>query len=317
VSIIAFYSKNLLRLIALCANLLFGEVAFAAITLVDDSGATVKLAQPARRIVSLAPHATELIFAAGAGKQVVAVAAYSDWPPEARALPNIGGYHSLDIERIVALKPDLVIGWASGNSAAQIAHLKRLGLPVFLSEPARFEDIATNLERIGLLADSTDSANRAAQSFRARIEALRLRYAAQAPVRVFYQIWPEPIMTLNREHILNQVLTLCGGDNVFGNLSSLVATITEEAVWKAAPEAILAPSEPGIRDNGLARWRRWKTLPAVAQDNLFPVNGDLLNRSGPRIAEGAESVCQLLDQVRAKQRAPAQAAARMPPRLRE
>jgi len=316
VSIIAFYSKNLLRLIALCANLLFGGVAFATITVADDTGATLTLAQPARRIVSLAPHATELVFAAGAGKQVVAAAAYSDWPPQARALPNIGGYHSLDIERIVALKPDLVIGWASGNSAAQIAHLKRLGLPVFLSEPARFEDIATNLERIGLLAGSAENANRAAQSFRTRIETLRKRYAAQAPVKVFYQIWPEPIMTLNREHILNQVLTLCGGDNVFGGLSSLVATITEEAVLKAAPEAILAPSEAGIRDNGLARWRRWKTLPAVAQDNLFPVNGDLLNRSGPRIAEGAEAVCQLLEQVRIK-RASAQAAPRMPPRLRE
>ena len=316
-SIIASYSKNLLQLIALCANLLFGEVAFAAVTVVDDSGATVRLAQPAQRIVSLAPHAAELVFAAGAGKRLVAVAAYSDWPPQVRTLPNIGGYHSLDIERIVALKPDLVIGWASGNSTAQISHLKRLGIPVFLSEPARFEDIATNLERIGLLTDSTDSANRAAQAFRARIEALRNRYAYQAPVKVFYQIWPEPIMILNREHILNEVLKLCGGDNVFGNLSSLVSTITEEAVLKAAPEAILAPSEYSIKDNGLARWQRWKTLPAVAQGNLFPVNGDLLNRSGPRIAEGAEAVCQLLEQARAKRRTPAQAALRIPPRLRE
>ncbi len=285
---------------AFASVLLCSQAAHATVEVIDDSGKTVRLAAPARRIVSLAPHATELVFAAGAGRRLVAVASYSDWPPEARALPDIGGYQTLDLERIIAMKPELVIGWISGNPAAQIDKLRRLGIPVFLSEPRHVADIASNLERIGSLGGSETEARRVAAQFRARIEALQGRYAALPPVRLFYQIWSEPLMTLAGDHILNEVFTLCGGENVFRKLAPLVPTVGEEAVLKAAPEVILAPSEPGIADNGLARWEKWKSLPAVARGNLLPVDGNLLNRSGPRLAEGAESVCRLLDSARRK-----------------
>ena len=292
--------RHILRGTALAAALLCSQAVPAAIEIKDDAGNTLRLPAPARRIVSLAPHATELVFAAGAGKQLVAVASYSDWPPDARALPDIGGYQTLDLERIVAMKPDLVIGWASGNSATQIERLRKLGIPVFLSEPRHFADIPSDLERIGTLTGTGAQARVAAQQFRERVAALRNRYASQAPVRLFYQIWSDPLMTLNGDHILDEVFTICGGENVFRKLAPLVPTVSEEAVLKAAPEAILSPSEPGVADNGLERWKKWKSLPATARGNLMPVDGNLLNRSGPRLAEGAESVCKLLDEARRK-----------------
>lgn len=286
--------------LGLCLALCLAGTASGAVETIDDSGKLVRLPGPARRIVSLAPHATELVFAAGAGKELVAVANYSDWPSEARKLPDIGGYQQLDLERIVALRPDLVVGWASGNSTAQIDRLRRFGIPVFLSEPRRLDDIATNLERIGTLAGTAPTAQREAARFRQRIAALRVRSIPPPPVRIFYQIWPAPLMTLNGHHILNEVFTLCGGENVFRSLAPLVPTISEEAVLKAAPEVIMSPSEPGIADNGLARWGKWKSLPAVAHGNLMPVDGNLLNRSGPRLVDGAESICRLLDSARAR-----------------
>jgi len=264
----------------------------------DAQDRALQLNAPAQRIVSLSPHATELLFAAGAGSKVVGVSQYSDWPPEAKTRTLVGGYEALDLERILALKPDLVVGWASGNNAAQIEQLRRMKLPVYLSEPQQFADIAADIRKLGQLAGTADQAKARAASFAGRLDALRSRYAQRRPVRVFYQIWSDPLMTLNGEHLVSKVLALCGGENVFGALGSLAPTVTEEAVLKAAPEAILSPSEPGVAAGALDRWKKWSALPAVAARNLIPVDGNLLNRSGPRIVDGAEQVCVALDAAR-------------------
>ncbi|WP_374404680.1 cobalamin-binding protein [Niveibacterium sp.] len=272
----------------------------AGVSALDDTGARIALAAPAQRIISLAPHATELLFAVGAGDRVIAATDYSDYPAAAAKLPRVGGYHALDLERIVALKPDLVVGWASGNPAAQLDRLKRLGVPVFLSEPRRFDTIASDLERIGVLTGNDTEAKAAARSFREGIDTLRQRYAARQPVRVFYQVWSDPLQTLNGKHMVSDVLTLCGGRNVFAELDPIAPTVTREAVLKAAPEAILTGREPATDKGSLDGWRAWKTLPAVAQGNLFYVDGDHLNRAGPRILAGAQEVCAVLDQARGR-----------------
>ncbi|WP_341676004.1 cobalamin-binding protein [Niveibacterium sp. SC-1] len=283
-----------LTLAGLCAH----AIQAAPVAARDALGQELRLATPARRIVSLSPHATELLFAAGAGPQVVGVSQYSDWPAEARKRTQVGGYEALDLERVLALKPDLVVGWASGNNAAQIAQLRRMNLQVYLSEPKQFADIAADIRKLGQLAGTASQAEARAASLLGRIEALRTRYAKRQTVRVFYQIWSDPLMTLNGEHLVSQVLTLCGGRNVFDALGTLAPTVTEEAVLKAAPEAILSPSEPGVAAGALDRWKKWSALPAVAAGNLIAVDGNLLNRSGPRIVEGAEQVCVALDAAR-------------------
>src|SRR5690242_4972466 len=171
----------------------------------DDSGAEVRLREPARRIVSLAPHITETLFAAGAGTRLVGTVDYSDYPAAAKAVARIGSYANLNLETIVALKPDLVIGWQSGNASAHLERLKKLGIPLFLSQPDRIEDVARNLEEFGQLAGTTEIARPAAAAFRARLAALRERYASRPTVRAFYEIWKEPLMTVGGSQIIGSV----------------------------------------------------------------------------------------------------------------
>ena len=269
------------------------------IVVTDTSGVIVKLAAPAKRIVSLAPHITELLFAAGAGSRVVGTVDYSDYPPAARALPKVGG-HALDLEAIVALKPDLILGWASGNAAASVARLRSLGLTVHLSEPNRIEDIAGELERIGILAGTAATANAAAKAFRQRYAKLTARYSQRPPVVVFYQIWKQPLMTVNGKQIISDAIRLCGGRNVFAQLPILAPTVTVEAVIAANPEAIVASGMGESRPEWLDDWRRWTTLAAVARDNLYFVPPDLIQRHTPRILDGAEQLCTHLEAARGK-----------------
>ena len=199
--------------LALLATLLLGHAASASaqIELTDDAGQRVVLAQPAQRIVSLAPHVTEMLFAAGAGERVVGVVASSDYPQAARALPQVGGYTQVDLEAIVGLRLDLVIGWRSGNRDAHLARLQAMGIPVYLNEPRSLDDVARSLEQFGRLAGSEDAAHAAATAFRTRHAALAARYAGQPPVRTFYQIWDRPLMTINDEHLIADVIRQCAG----------------------------------------------------------------------------------------------------------
>ncbi|WP_417069429.1 cobalamin-binding protein [Niveibacterium terrae] len=276
-----------------------GPALAAPITVRDDSGQTVHLASAARRIISLSPHATELLYAAGAGERLIAVSAYSDWPAAARKLPSVGSYQALDLERIASLHPDLVVGWASGNPQPQIARLRALGIPVFLSEPRQIGQIAANLRTLSRLTGSAVAGEAAAKRFEAQITALQSRYSGRRTVKVFYEIWPQPLMTLNGQHMVSAAITLCGGENVFASLGPLAPTISQEAVLKARPELILTPSEAGQASaQALAEWKRWPQLPAVRYRNLASVDGNLLNRSGPRFADGAEQLCVALEAAR-------------------
>lgn len=286
----------------LCLSLLCTLICLpvrSEIVVTDASGTGIRLAAPARRIVSLSPHITELLFAAGAGDRVVGTAEYSDYPPAAKVLPRVGG-HSLDLEAVVALKPDLVLGWQSGNPAAAVARLRALGLTVHLSEPDRIEDVAGELERIGLLAGTGPAADAAAKVFRERYAALAARYSRRPTVSVFYQIWKQPLMTVNGKQVISDAIRLCGGRNVFAQLPVLAPTVTVEAVIAVNPEVIVASGMGVARPEWLDDWRRWTTLEAVVRNNLYFVPPDLLQRHTPRILDGAEKLCTHLEAARAK-----------------
>ena len=293
---------RLLRLLCAAAVVLYAFPTLAAtasiIEVRDDAGNTVTLEHPAQRIVSLAPHATELLFAAGAGSRVVGVSEYSDYPSQAKQLPSIGGSAALDLERILALKPDLVVTWGSGSSAAQVARLRSLGIRIFASEPRSFDDIASSLERLSQLAGVPQAGQAAADAFRARLQRLTAQYAGRPEVPVFYQIWRSPLMTLNDAHLISAAIRLCGGRNVFGNLAQLTPTVNAEAVLVANPEAIFTGSEAGPDD--LAQWRNFPQLLAVRHNNLFTVNADVMTRGTPRILDGAEAMCKQLDSARTR-----------------
>lgn len=276
------------------------QAARAEVSAVDDSGTTVTLAQPARRIVSLAPHVTELLFAAGAGTSIVGAVDYSDYPDAAKQLRRIGGYAAFDLEGIVALRPDLVVGWSSGNPAHQLNALRALGLALYLTEPRRIDDVPTHIERLGALAGTADAARAAAGDFRARYARLRQRYAGRSAVRVFYQIWDRPLMTVNGAHIISDVMRICGGDNVFASLAPLAAAVDREAVLAADPEAIIVSGMAVARPEQAEDWRRWPMLRAVKQGNVFFIPPDLLQRHSPRLLQGAEQMCADLELARSR-----------------
>lgn len=283
-----------------CLLLSHALTTYAAISLVDASGTRVTLTAPAQRIVSLAPHLTELLYAAGAGGQVVGATDYSDYPAAARALPRVGGYSNIDLEAILALRPDLVVAWKSGNSAAQLEHLRALGVVVYVSEPHRLEDIPQDIERLGILAGTQVRAQAAAQQFQERHAQLAKRYAKRPPVTVFYEIWNPPLMTINGEQIISDVLRLCGGINIFADLPVLAPTVDMEAVVQKNPEAIFMGERRQHDANPDIHWRRWKGLRAVQEGNLFRIPSDLMQRPTPRILQGAAMVCADLEQARGR-----------------
>ena len=272
----------------------------ADIVVRDDSGATLRLPAPARRIVSLAPHLTENLFAAGAGQRIVGVVDYSDHPEAARRITGVGDYSLPNLEAIVALRPDLVVAWRGGNPEAVLQKLRRLGLNVHETQPGRLDDIPASIEQLGHLAGTEAVAGQTAARFRQRLASLRARYADQARVPVFYQIWHQPLMTVGGGQIISDAIRLCGGENVFANLPGMAPSVSVEAVLAADPEAIVASGMGHDTPVGLEDWRRWTRLKAAARDNLFFVPADLMQRPTPRLLDGAEQLCRHLETARGR-----------------
>jgi iron complex transport system substrate-binding protein len=276
----------------------------AAVSVTDDANAIVTLDTPARRIVSLAPHTTELLFAAGGGARIVGAVSYSDYPPEARAIARVGDNKALDLERIVAMKPDLIVVWRHGNALQQLDRLRDLRIPLYFSDPRKLDDIPASIDKFGILLGTSGVATKASDAFRRDIATLRTRYANRPTVSVFYQVWNDPLMTLNGDNVVNEVIDLCGGRNVFAALKPLVPTVSTEAVLAANPEAIVTANAGETRPEHplptLDAWRKWPSMTAVARGNLFGIDGDLINRPTPRLALGAAALCDDLDVARGR-----------------
>ncbi|WP_322068551.1 cobalamin-binding protein [Paraburkholderia bannensis] len=298
----AFIRLALTLASTLAATFAIGIAQATPVSAVDDNGDTITLAAPAQRVVSLAPHITELVYAAGGGAKLVGAVSYSDYPPQAKSVPRVGDNRALDLERIAALKPDLIVVWRHGNAQQQLDRLRELHIPLFFSEPHRLDDVATSLTRLGTLLGTDATAQDAARAYRGQIAQLRATYAQRAPVSVFYEVWDQPLMTINGESMISDAIALCGGRNVFAALRPQVPTLSTEAVIAANPDAIVTASVGATAPDhplpALERWRAWPQLKAVAHDNLYAIDGDLLSRAGPRIAQGAQRLCEDLQRAR-------------------
>lgn len=287
------------RLAVLLACLLLPAAAWPA-TVQDDRGASVTLDGPAQRVVSLAPFITELVFAVDAGDRLVAVSEHSDYPKAARRLPRIGNAFNVNLEQLLAVRPDLVISWQSGIDPRVVQRLEAMAVPVFVLEPRSIDDMAGALRRLGRLLGAGDAADERASAFSAAIDEIRRQYSDRAPVSVFYQISREPLMTLNGRHMVTAVLDLCGGRNIFRGLSPVAPTVNREQVLAHDPEAILISAAGGRPNESIDYWQRYPTMKAVRHDNVYTVDGDLLNRQTPRLVKGARQVCEVLDRAREK-----------------
>ena len=279
--------------------------ALALGTLAPAAGAAA-----APRIVSLAPNLTELAYAAGAGSTLVGTVEYSDYPAAARALPRVGDAWRVDPERVLELRPDLVLAWSSGTPGDTVARLESLGLKVVSIPTYRLADVATALRTIGKIAGTSAVADASAAAFDSGIRRLRAEHAGVPTVSVFIEIDDEPLYTVNGRHVISEVVELCGGRNVFAGLPQLAPPVALEAVLALDPQVILSTDDTIADPQAL--WRRWTQLAAVRDGAIYSMSSDTLTRATPRLAVGAREVCAALDDARAKRAARIARAARAP-----
>ncbi len=287
-----------------CSPLIIGLFGFsgglmaAPISVKDDLGNTVTLTAPASRIVTLSPSVVEVTYAAGAGDKIVATVDYSDFPASALKIPRVGGHSKINLEAVVAAKPDLVIAWESGNSPSALDKLRQMGIPIFMSQPHKMTDIPGEIERIGVLTGTEATAKKSAADFRQRYQALASKYSNRSPVTVFYQVWQNPLITIGGQQIMSDAITLCRGENIFGALKPLAPRVSFEAVIAANPEAIVTSGMADQNPEMLDAWKKWPSLTATQRNNFFFVQSDLMNRSGPRILDGTKILCEALQTAR-------------------
>jgi iron complex transport system substrate-binding protein len=270
----------------------------SALTVTDDAGQHINLAAPASRIVSIAPGATEMLFTAGAGSHVIATVQYSDEPPAARLVPRIGDFVSIDMERLVALHPDVVVVWPGGGNAAQIEEIGRLGIPLYRQQVSSLADLAGSLRRLGTLAGTGEVAERAAQDLQARLARLAALYAAKTHPSVLLEVWNHPMYTVGGSQLMSDALQICGVRNVFGDLRDQSPAVDMEAVIARDPDIIIAAPPPGAGADWLADWKRFTALKAVRTGKLIVFDDPNLSRLGPSVVAATEVLCKLIAAVR-------------------
>lgn len=247
----------------------------------DDAGNVIKLAHPAQRIISLAPDLTEILFAAGAGNKIVGTVQGSDFPTQAQKIPVVATFNGADLEKILALSPDLIVVWSEGSLARS---LQKLGIPVFLSHQTKLTDIPRTIKRLGCLAGTEKTADHAAMKFMQKYTELQKKFSHKKNTTVFFEIWPKPLITVSKHNWINDAIELCGGKNIFADLNTSAPEVNMEAVFIADPDIIFGTEK---------FWQEWPQLKAVKLHHVFEINSDQIERAGPRILEGVEIMCNL------------------------
>lgn len=288
-----------LLLILLCIQPGYTGIVYAdTLSVIDDARRTVTLDVPARRVITLSAHSSEILFAAGAGDSLVATIRHSNYPAAALAVPRIGDSSRLDIEKIIDYKPDLVIAWLSGNPRQQVEKLEHFGLKVFYSNPVELEDVASNIRRIGILTGQQHRAEKFSTDFLVRLAELRQAYQSREKLRVFYQLWHEPLITISGKQMISYVIELCGGVNIFADLDSVSASISKEEVIKRNPDVMLTAEDQFGSNRSLSHWNDWKQITAIKYANLYTLPADWIHRQGPRVLDAAEQMCRNMTEAR-------------------
>ncbi len=290
--------KNKITVLGLSLLSVFVLSAQAQIKVIDDDGVLHQLDKPVSRIVSLMPHATELLFEIGAGDLIVGAVQYSDYPQAAKKIPRVGGYSALNIEAIVALQPDLLIAWPEGNRNRELDRLKALGLPILVSDPREFSDIAKAMKTYGTVTGKNAQAEKAHLAFNKKLNQLRTQYSQQEKVSVFYQVWNAPLMTQNANTFISRAIELCGGINIFADLPMTNPQVSIESVLVQDPQVIVASGMGQARPEWLDDWRAYKTLQAVENNHLYHILPELFQRPTSRFLIGTEQLCEAMAEAR-------------------
>lgn len=281
----------------LCWLLLGQAVSAQPIRVHDDDGRELILSEPATRIITLAPSLTELVFSLGAGDQVVGVMDYSDYPEQARQLPVVGRYDTLDMERIVALQPDLIVAWRSGNPRGALQRLEEMGYPVYIAEPVSLRSIASHIFRLGALTGHHETGNELGAGFLDRLQALQSEFAERQKISVFYQVWHSPLISVGGRELINDMINTCGGQNIFAELP-IGPKVNLEDVLARDPQVILASGSDDNMPRWLNDWRQWPELSAVSHNHLYSIHPDLVQRHSLRALQGLQQMCQYIELAR-------------------
>lgn len=271
---------------------------FAEIRITDDAGSEHILSDTKKRLVSLMPHSTELLFEIGAGDLIVGAVEYSDFPEAAKSIPRVGGYSALNIEAILALQPDMILAWPEGNRGRELEKLKDLNLPLFVSDPRDFHDIARAMAYLGTITGRRQGAQQAIERFNQRYQKLKKDYSSQKPLQVFYQVWNAPLMSQNGDTFISRAIELCGGKNIFADLPMANPQVSIEAILTENPDVIVASGMGQARPEWLDDWRQYKTLQAVQNNHLVHIPPELLQRPTSRLLQGTEILCEALQSAR-------------------
>ena len=274
------------------------DAAGVSVSVTDDAGERIMLSGPARRIVTLAPALAEILFHVGGGQYLVGTVDHSDYPEAAQQVQRIGSHDRFDFESILQLEPDLVLAWESGNPGSQVRRLEQLGLTVYRSEPDTLDSLAATILNIATLIGRPDTGTRLAHRFHQEAEAIQERHKGRSRLRVFYQVWHDPLITLNGQHLVSKMLVGCGASNVFADLPDIAPVVTLESVLSRNPQVIIVGGTATGAPAWLSDWQRWRDIDAVRHHRLYTVNADLLHRHSPRVLDGMRELCDVIERAR-------------------
>ena len=279
-------------------NTIFLSYAVAELAITDDVGSEVVLVKPAQRVITLAPHLTELVFAIDQGDKLVGVMSFSNYPEAAKKIPRRGSHNTISYESIAKIQPDLILAWGSGNGSEVINKLKSLGFSVYVSEPNKLEGVAATIRKLGILLDAKDKGENEANKFINRLSQLKENYSNRQKISVFYQMSDNPIMTLSGRHLISDVIELCGGFNIFSKAIPIALKVSLESLVRSDPQVVIAGTKKENEEKWLSEWANRISMKAVKNKQVYFIDPDLLIRHGPRIIEGTEKICNYLERSR-------------------
>ena len=262
----------------------------------DYANRSVTLQQTAERVIALSPHIVENMFSIGAGSLLVGVVDHSDFPHQAKQITRIGGASSFSLEKILSLSPDLAIVWASAAKNSIVEKLTSLGIPVYVDNPRTLVDIARSIRDFGLLTGQIEKSITVANNYLLEVQSLRNQYQRVDDITVLYEVWNNPLQTINRKHIISDIITLCGGKNVFGDTLSLAPKVNIEAVINRNPDIIVS-SNTSNQQQWLDYWLAWPVLRAVRHRRLYVIDPDLIQRHTVRILTGTKILCDYINET--------------------
>ena len=254
----------------------------------------------AQRIIALSPHSVELLFALGVGDRIIGTTEFADYPEAANKIERVGGYHGFQTERIVELQPDLIVAWEGGNRSEDLDLFEKLELPVYRSETKRLRHIAVELEALGVLTSTENKAAELIKDFHDNLDRLSQQNKDKQKISFFYQLWSAPIRTISTGSWINEMLEICGGKNIIDDPKVEYPQISLETVLLNEPQAIIIPANHG-HDNGKLsglNWKEWPEIPAVKNNHIYRINGDILHRFSLRVIEATQILCTTFDTIR-------------------